>query len=141
MLPRELLGREEVMPERMAVATMAPTHWAMMYRTARRTLIWQLSSSPRVTAGLRWAPLMWPTLWAIVAMLSPKARDTFTLSWAAPEVWLFFSGKLKPRAEPMLMTMKRIMARNSATTALQKSFFLNSLAMLAGAWLETAAGA
>lgn len=32
----------------------------------------------------------------------------------------------------MLMKMKRVMARNSATTALQKSFFLNSLAMLAG---------
>lgn len=56
--PSEFPGREEVMPERMAVATMAPTHWAMMYMRARKMLIWQLSSSPSVTAGLRWAPLM-----------------------------------------------------------------------------------
>lgn len=101
-----------------------------MYISALKRLIWQLTRRPRVTAGFRWAPLMWPTLCAMVAMASPNASETFTLSWVAVTVVLEPRGKLKPSAEPMLMKIKRLMAKNSATTALQKAFFLNSLAIV-----------
>lgn len=127
--PRRLFGTEEVTPDRIAVATTAPRHWAMMYMSALKMLIWQLSRRPRVTAGFRWAPLMWPTLCAMVAMDNPKASETFTLSWDLVDVLLPTTGKLIPRAEPMLIKIKRLMARNSATTALQNIFFLNSLAI------------
>lgn len=50
-----VLGRA---PYTMPLARAEPSIWATMYMTALNTLIWQLASIPRVTAGFRWAPLM-----------------------------------------------------------------------------------
>lgn len=97
-----------------------PNIWATMYMTARNRLIWQLVSIPRVTAGLRWAPLMWPKLWASVAMASPKPSATFT-SWSGLEMFTF------PMAVAMLRKINRVIPTSSARTALQKSLLLNSL--------------
>lgn len=121
--PSALLSVGRV-PNTMPLARAEPSIWATMYMTALNTLIWQLASIPRVTAGFKWAPLMCPKLWASVAMASPKARDTFT-SWSGLLLFLF------PIAVEMLRKMKRVMPTSSARTALQKSLLLNSL-MLAG---------
>lgn len=111
-------------PYTMPLARAEPSIWAIMYMIALNTLIWQLASIPRVTAGFRWAPLMCPKLWARVAMASPKASDTFT-SWSG---WVLF---VFPIAVAMLRKIKRVIPTSSARTALQKALLLNSLILAA----------
>ncbi len=103
----------------MPLASAAPNIWATMYITAFSKLIWQLASKPSVTAGFRWAPLMWPRLWARVAMDKPNARATLT-SWSGLSLLVF------PTAAVMLRKMKRVIPTSSAKTALQNALLFSS---------------
>ncbi len=58
-----------------------PNIWATMYNHSLQQADLAAGQQPSVTAGFRWAPLMWPRLWARVAMDKPNARATLT-SWS-----------------------------------------------------------
>ena len=44
-----------------AAAAMAPANCALQYATARGQGKCRVSAKAKVTAALKWAPLMWPT--------------------------------------------------------------------------------
>ena len=61
-----------------AAATIAATTWVMMYAATSFHGNRFAVAKPTVTAGLKWPPEMWPTAYAIVSTVNPKARETPT---------------------------------------------------------------
>ena len=59
-----------------APAAMPATTCVTMYPGVSFHEIRPLAAAPRVTAGLKWPPEMWPTAYAITTTVSPKARAT-----------------------------------------------------------------
>src|SRR5450631_1505462 len=69
-------GLPLAMSSRRPPATRPATTWVAIYAGASLHSNRLATARPMVTAGLKWAPETWPTAYAIVITVSPKASAT-----------------------------------------------------------------